>query len=233
MDANNSFRARRGFNWTSLGVLAACAALGTTAAAAPAPADWPSVGRDQGGQRHSPLTQISPANVGQLKETWVYHMQTDAAKAATAGRRSGSAGLRVSESIPLVIGGNMYLGTPYGRVVALEAATGKEKWVFEIPDGDTPSVRGVEYWKGEGKHPASIVFGTRMGRMYSINAATGKPNPSFGMTSGTRASLSKPAARPIGLGKERPSAFTSSRGSSARARGNTGAKARVSPNVAS
>lgn len=180
MDANNSFRARRGFNWTSLGVLAACAAFGTTAVAAPAPGDWPNVGRDQGGQRHSPLTQISPTNVGQLKEAWVYHMQTDAAKSAAAGRRSGAAGLRVSESIPLVIGGTMYLGTPYGRVVALEAATGKEKWVFEIPDGDTPSVRGVEYWKGEGKHPAAIVFGTRMGRMYSINAATGKPNAAFG-----------------------------------------------------
>ena len=28
--------------------------------------DWPAYGRDPGAQRYSPLTQIGPANVGQL-----------------------------------------------------------------------------------------------------------------------------------------------------------------------
>jgi quinoprotein glucose dehydrogenase len=82
MNAYDSLRARRGFNWTSLGVLAACAAFGTSAMSAPARGDWPTVGRDQGGQRHSPLTQISPANVGKLQQAWVYRMKTGETAAA-------------------------------------------------------------------------------------------------------------------------------------------------------
>ena len=38
-------------------------------------ANWPMPGRDPGGTRFSPLTQITPANVSQLKVAWVYHMK--------------------------------------------------------------------------------------------------------------------------------------------------------------
>ena len=38
-------------------------------------ANWPMPGRDPGGTRYSPLTQITPANVSQLKVAWVYHMK--------------------------------------------------------------------------------------------------------------------------------------------------------------
>jgi quinoprotein glucose dehydrogenase len=35
--------------------------------------DWPDYGRDKGGLRFSPLTQITPANVAELRVAWVYH----------------------------------------------------------------------------------------------------------------------------------------------------------------
>ena len=74
----------------------------------------------------------------------------------------------------------MYVVTPYSRVVALDSATGREQWVFQIPDGDQASIRGANYWPGgEGAGPA-IIFGTRRGRMYSISAATGQLNQEFG-----------------------------------------------------
>ena len=44
--------------------------------------EWPTYGHDPGGMRFSPLTQITPANVGQLKVAWVYHMRPRAAPAA-------------------------------------------------------------------------------------------------------------------------------------------------------
>jgi quinoprotein glucose dehydrogenase len=132
-------------------------------------ANWPMPGRDPGGTRYSPLTQITPANVNQLKVAWVYHMKP-----------AGSTSLHPSEDQPLVVGPSMYVVTPYSRVVALDAATGHEQWVFQIPDGDQASVRGANYWPGgEGAGPA-IIFGTRRGRMYSISAATGQLNPDFG-----------------------------------------------------
>ena len=41
--------------------------------------EWPTYGHDPGGKRFSPLTQLTPANVGQLEVAWVYHMRPDAA----------------------------------------------------------------------------------------------------------------------------------------------------------
>ena len=51
--------------------------------AAPGDGDWAGYGRDPGGARHSPLTQINAGNVAGLRQAWVYHMRkpTD----ATAG----------------------------------------------------------------------------------------------------------------------------------------------------
>jgi quinoprotein glucose dehydrogenase len=138
-------------------------------AAPEAAANWPMPGRDPGGTRYSPLKQITTANVNQLKVAWVYHMKP-----------AGSERLHPSEDQPLVVGPTMYVVTPYSRVVALDAATGREQWVFQIPEDDQASVRGANYWPGgEGAGPA-IIFGTRRGRLYSISAATGQLNADFG-----------------------------------------------------
>ena len=149
-----------------------------------APADWPMVGHDPGGERYSTLTQITPKNVRDLKIAWVYHMRPAAkveASHADANRSYSGAGLHQSEDQPLVIGQTMYVVTPYSRVVALDSSTGLEKWIFEIPDGDNASLRGAAYWPGEGGFGAAIIFGTRRGRMYSISAATGHLNAGFGV----------------------------------------------------
>ncbi len=141
-------------------------------------------GHDPSGGRYSTLTQLTPANVRDLKIAWVYHMKprTKAdASHADLDHSARSAGLHQSEDQPLVIGETMYVVTPYSRVVALDSSTGREKWVFEIPDGDNASLRGAAYWPGDGSSPAAIIFGTRRGRMYSISAANGHLNPEFGL----------------------------------------------------
>ena len=86
----------------------------------------------------------------------------------------------MSEATPLVVDGRMFVPTPYGRVVALDAANGHELWVYELPNRDQASTRGVEYWPGfEGAEPA-IFFGTRSGKLVGLSAATGKPIAGFG-----------------------------------------------------
>jgi quinoprotein glucose dehydrogenase len=142
------------------------------------PKDWPVSGQDAGGQRFSRALQITPSNVARLREEWVYRLRTDSTVEATGGAAETQR-YRVSQSIPLVIGDTMYLGSPYGRVLALDATTGREKWAFDLPDDDAPSVRGITYWSGPGGQ-RSIVFGTRLGRLYSLNARTGKLNAAFG-----------------------------------------------------
>jgi quinoprotein glucose dehydrogenase len=162
-----------------------------TAQSKPAPSpfgtEWPTYGHDSGGQRFSPLTQLTPANVDRLQVAWVYHMRPAREPAAGSGapptpdRGSGrgGSGFASSETTPIVIDGVMYVSTPYGRVVALNSATGRELWNFRVPLGNA-STRGVEYWPGDAQTPAQIVFGTGAGRLFSLNAKTGTPNPAFG-----------------------------------------------------
>jgi quinoprotein glucose dehydrogenase len=118
-------------------VLLAVAVLGLGAAAhaaePPKPQDWPTYGHDAGGARFSPLAQITPRNVSNLKVAWTYHMNPS----PNAGERYKP----FSTTTPLVVDGRMYVGTPYHRIVALDPANGKEIWVRELPEGDQPSLR--------------------------------------------------------------------------------------------
>jgi quinoprotein glucose dehydrogenase len=136
---------------------------------AAAQTDWPTFGHDSGGNRFSPLKQITPANVNTLNRAWTYHMNPSGASA------NGPS----SETIPLVVGGILYLTTPYKRVVALEPDTGKEIWAFDVPDGN-PARRGLDYWPGDKQSPALVFFGTDTGKLYALNAKTGKLSPGFG-----------------------------------------------------
>jgi quinoprotein glucose dehydrogenase len=144
------------------------------AVAKPAAGDWPTYGHDAGAQRFSPLTELTPANVASLQVAWTYHMRPKPAAPDAAPARFAS-----SESTPLVVGGTMYLATPYHRVVALDPTTGRERWAFELPTGN-PSVRGLEYFPGDATTRPQIVFGSSDAKLYSIDAATGKPNAAFG-----------------------------------------------------
>jgi quinoprotein glucose dehydrogenase len=149
---------------------AALLALGAPVAAegVPAAEEWHTYGHDYGDSRYSPLAQITPANVAGLKPVWTYHMRT----ADRAAR-----GFASSQNTPLVVNGVMYVSTPYGRVVALDAETGKQIWAYQVPGSDQPATRGVAYWPGA---KPEIVFGTRGGLLIALHAATGEPVESFG-----------------------------------------------------
>jgi quinoprotein glucose dehydrogenase len=140
---------------------------------APALEEWPTYGHDYGDTRYSPLSQITPANVAGLKPVWTYHMRPPDRAAR---------GFTASENTPLVVKGVMYVSTPYGRVVALEAETGKQRWAYQVPGSDQPATRGVSYWPGQSKSKGGpeIVFGTRGGLLIALYADTGEPVKSFG-----------------------------------------------------
>jgi len=132
--------------------------------------DWPVSGHDAGGQRYSPLTQITRDNVAGLKQAWSYHLKP-------AGDKGP---LRLVEAVPIVIANSMYIASDYGEIIALDAATGAEKWKFALPRGETPSARGLAYWPGGAGAPPSLIFGTNRGRLYSLKAADGSVNAGFG-----------------------------------------------------
>jgi quinoprotein glucose dehydrogenase len=142
----------------------------------PASTEWPSHLHDPGGTRFSPLTQINPANVTQLKVAWVYHMRPPGVVPAEGGRGGRNAtGFSQSEVTPIVVNGVMYISTPYGRVVALDPTSGREIWTFE----SRASTRGLEYWPGDATHGPRLVFHAD-GGIREIDAKTGMPIVDFG-----------------------------------------------------
>jgi quinoprotein glucose dehydrogenase len=137
-------------------------------------------GHDHASTRYSPLTQINTQNVKNLVPAWTYHMKKDGPQSHSAGAVGRGGGRRSSEATPIMVSDVLYMPTPYGTVIALEPETGKELWTYKLDHG-RPAGRGVAYWHGDAKTPASILFGTSDGRLLSLNAATGKPTLGFGV----------------------------------------------------
>src|SRR5437773_6715206 len=133
--------------------------------------DWPSYGHDPGGQRYSPLKQINTTNVSKLVPAWNLEMRKEGVP------------FRLSQSIPLVVNGVLYLGWPYNHVAAIEPETGKILWEFT---GNTKvrttlgSMRSLAYYSSDKQMSWQIVFGTEDGDRCSVNAETGKFNPECG-----------------------------------------------------
>jgi len=91
-----------------------------------------------------------------------------------------STGFSISEVTPLVIHGIMYIGTPYGRVTALDPTTGKEIWNYKLASGE-PATRGVEYFPGDKQTPPLIVVGTSDAKLFTLDPKTGALNKAFGL----------------------------------------------------
>jgi len=142
--------------------------------------DWPMYGHDPESTRYSPLKQINTQNVQNLTPAWTYHLTKDGPRPKKSGPVGRGGGRRSSQATPIMVNGVLYMPTPYGTVIALDPETGKEIWVHKLEHG-RPAGRGVAYWPGDKKTPASILFGTSEGKLGSLNAETGKPTAGFGI----------------------------------------------------
>jgi glucose dehydrogenase len=93
------------------------AAMMPAGRAAEPPSDgWPVYGHDAGNMRHSPLTDITPRNVGRLAVAWTFH----------AGDTSDGGGNRPRsgfEATPIVVDDTLYFTTATNRIIALDPET--------------------------------------------------------------------------------------------------------------
>lgn len=170
-----------------LGLVLGAALSGCVSGMAPAvkSGEWPAYARDPGGMRHSPLTQVNRDNVAQLELAWTYRTGE-----LTTYDGTTLASKAAFEATPLMVDGVLYLSTPTNRVIALDAATGRARWVYD-PKLDLTlnyaevTSRGVALWTDLAKRPGEpgyrLVFvGTIDGRLIALDAATGRPRQEFG-----------------------------------------------------
>ena len=148
-------------------------------------ADWPSYGGDNGSQKYSPLDQIDASNVGSLTTAWSWDSVDNATVAENVREENFRAMPAGFKATPIVIEGVMYIPTSFGRVVALDARSGREKWVFDTqawqagrPANLGYNSRGVAYWERGGKK--RIFFATNDSNLWSLNLEDGSPDLSFG-----------------------------------------------------
>ena len=138
--------------------------------------EWKSYGNDAGGSHYSKAATVDRQNVSRLQVAWTYH--TGALEPVTDLNRKAA-----FEATPLMVGGTLYLSTPFGKVIALDPATGKERWTFD-PHVDRSheysevTSRGVAVWRSGGE--ARIFVGTIAARLIALDAKTGKLCRDFG-----------------------------------------------------
>jgi len=160
-------------------VLMALLLLSAAAQKPPASQEWPVYAGDAGAAHYSPLADVDRDTVSRLAIAWEWNPSEDAV--AAFGTRPGN-----FQNTPLMIDDVLYVSTMYNRVVALDAETGKQLWVFDpkaIDDGQPPNGtgyvhRGLAAWRDGDR--LRIFLNSRY-RLFALDAKTGEPLSSFGV----------------------------------------------------
>ncbi|WP_417330499.1 pyrroloquinoline quinone-dependent dehydrogenase [Halomonas cupida] len=139
---------------------------------------WDSFHGQLNAQKYSPLDQVNADNVGELEKVWEIH---------TGDVSDGSGDLPPSvwSATPVFANDTLYIGTPFYRVLALDPATGEEKWSFDTESTlealTQPALksRGVSYWAAdepvEGESCQKIVYlGTMDAQLFALDADSGE-----------------------------------------------------------
>jgi hypothetical protein len=119
--------------------------------------DWPLHNLDLRNSRYSALDEINTTNVEKLALKWSY---------------DAPAGQNISRTTPLVIDGVMFLNAG-SRLLALDAATGQQRWTVDVNPPFPANGRGPTY--GDGR-----VYAYGRSILYSVDVKTGKVDETFG-----------------------------------------------------
>ncbi|WP_150785741.1 glucose/quinate/shikimate family membrane-bound PQQ-dependent dehydrogenase [Pseudomonas fluorescens] len=143
--------------------------------------DWAHWGNTTAGNRFAALDQINKGNIDQLQVAWTFRTG-DIPQSTGAGAED--------QNTPLQIGDTVYTCTAYGKVFALDADTGAQRWKFD-PQGTAPNwqrCRGLGYSDviatPTAEQPSActkrLFLPTGDARLIALNVETGQPCEEFG-----------------------------------------------------
>jgi quinoprotein glucose dehydrogenase len=136
---------------------------------------WAVYGGNKENNHYSSLTQIDTSNVTQLQVAWQYH----------TGDAEQMTQIQVN---PIIIDNILYGVSPKLKLFAVDAATGKQKWVFNPVSDTAKDIRGAGYFsmnvcRGVAYYADDTdkrIFYSAGANLFCVDAATGKPITSFG-----------------------------------------------------
>ncbi len=125
----------------------------------PPESDWLSYGHGPENYRHSPLTQITPENVGSLQLVWARGMEPQG----------------MVQSAPLVADGVLYLPNPGDVIQAIDAATGDLIWEHrrQLPDTTVLNTIG-ERKRGVALYGDNLLFMSWDNHLVALNRESGQ-----------------------------------------------------------
>ena len=134
----------------------------TNPKAAPPSGSWPDPNADLANTRQAPASVISSTNVSRLKQAWTFRI--------TGTASAGVGGVGALTMSPVVSGGVVYIQDMDANVYALDLATGKLRWEYQVntPELGGPGPDGVAVADGR-------VYGDTPHTAFALSAATGKP----------------------------------------------------------
>jgi len=179
--------------------------------------DWTAYGGTQAGDRYSSLSQINESNVKNLQVAWTYQ--------SGDVKRPDDPGEITNESTPLKVGNLLYTCTAHQILVAIDAATGKEKWRFDPkikydPTFQHMTCRGVSYHdfntatdpQSAPVSPAAcsrrIYLPVNDGRLIAVDAESGQLCKDFGNNGELDLQHQQPNAFPGGYEPTSPPVIT-------------------------
>jgi alcohol dehydrogenase (cytochrome c) len=123
------------------------------------PSNWLTYSGSYDGQRFSPIRQITPANVRDLRLIWARQYNTSEV---------------MIETSPLVVGDRMFVTVPPNRVEALDATNGNLIWAYDrgLPENLTLCCGYVN--RGLAVLGSSLFLGTLDGHMVALDINTGQ-----------------------------------------------------------
>jgi len=123
--------------------------------------NWPHYGGTRAAWRYSALDQINGGNVARLVPAWIFQTgdYTD--------------GFQVT---PIVVNGVMYISTNNNHVIALDAATGEQRWRYQYQGQATSGfwVQFQHHNRGVAVANGRVYFGTYDNYLLALDTETGR-----------------------------------------------------------
>ena len=142
---------------------------------------WDTFNGNLAATKFADAPDLTPERIADLERAWEF-------RTGDVSDGSGETPATVWSATPIYANETLYLGTPFYRILALDPATGAERWSYDTKSAlqtlTQPALknRGVAYWESGAEGPCEkrVLIGTMDAALHAVDADTGVLCTDFG-----------------------------------------------------